>query len=411
MHFGKFIKPVILASGFIIATIFTPLSFAQTWTLADAPFTNWSEVVSSADGTVWFASAGATYGYPVGFGLPPNFNSPIYCSTNSGLTWRPTMAPYTTWSSIACSADGTHVAAAAASGPIYRSEDSGTTWTLTSAPSALWYSIACSAAGDKWVAVANNIIYTSADYGTTWVSNNVPVASWQRVVSSANGNTLYAYEIGYSNSQLEGPIYVSTNSGVTWAATRAPQQNWRSLACSADGTKIIAGPVEPLNACPLYHSSDSGITWTTNAAPTGYWNAIASSADGNKLVAASAYAIYCSADGGLTWKSNTVPDDYWNCVGSSADGNKLAATSSEDGDEGLYISQSTPRPGLSLTPSNGNLTVSWTVPSTNFVLQHSSDLISWLDVTNTPALNLNNLQNQISLSPSNSSDFYRLVTP
>jgi hypothetical protein len=51
------------------------------------------------------------------------------------------------------------------------------------------------------------------------------------------------------------------------------------------------------------------------------------------------------------------------------------------------------------------------LPSTNFVLQQSSDLASWTDMTDTPALNLTNLQNEVVLSPTNGSGFYRLKTP
>ena len=66
---------------------------------------------------------------------------------------------------------------------------------------------------------------------------------------------------------------------------------------------------------------------------------------------------------------------------------------------------------MNITPANGNLTLSWIVPSTNFVMQQSSDLDSWTDMTNMPVLNLTNLQNQVTLAPSNSSGFYRLKTP
>jgi hypothetical protein len=45
------------------------------------------------------------------------------------------------------------------------------------------------------------------------------------------------------------------------------------------------------------------------------------------------------------------------------------------------------------------------------VLQQSADLFSWADVTDAPALNLTNLQNQVTLTPSNSTGFYRLKTP
>jgi hypothetical protein len=66
---------------------------------------------------------------------------------------------------------------------------------------------------------------------------------------------------------------------------------------------------------------------------------------------------------------------------------------------------------LTLVPSGSNLNVSWIIPSTNFVLQQSSDLASWTDVTNPPVLNLTNLQNEVVLSPTGSSGFYRLKTP
>jgi hypothetical protein len=52
------------------------------------------------------------------------------------------------------------------------------------------------------------------------------------------------------------------------------------------------------------------------------------------------------------------------------------------------------------------------VPSTNFVLQQNPDLtaIGWENLTNTPVLNLTNLQNEVILSPSNSSGFFRLIS-
>ncbi len=48
---------------------------------------------------------------------------------------------------------------------------------------------------------------------------------------------------------------------------------------------------------------------------------------------------------------------------------------------------------------------------TNFVLQESPDLSGWSAVTNTPVLNLNNLQNEVTLSSTNIARFYRLKTP
>ena len=70
-----------------------------------------------------------------------------------------------------------------------------------------------------------------------------------------------------------------------------------------------------------------------------------------------------------------------------------------------------PAPQLNLTPASGNLKLSWIMPTTNFVMQQCSDLGGWKDMTNKPVLNLTNLQNEVILSPTGSSGFYRLKTP
>ena len=77
----------------------------------------------------------------------------------------------------------------------------------------------------------------------------------------------------------------------------------------------------------------------------------------------------------------------------------------------IYISQVDPSPQLNLASSGNHLTASWVIPSTNFVMQRSSDFSSWTDVTNLPVLNLTNLEEEVVLSPTNSSGFYRLKTP
>jgi len=56
--------------------------------------------------------------------------------------------------------------------------------------------------------------------------------------------------------------------------------------------------------------------------------------------------------------------------------------------------------------------LSWLVPSTNFVLQQKPDLTTtgWEILTNAPALNLTNLQDEVTLSPTNNSGFFRLIS-
>jgi hypothetical protein len=74
----------------------------------------------------------------------------------------------------------------------------------------------------------------------------------------------------------------------------------------------------------------------------------------------------------------------------------------------IWTSQAMPTPRLNIAPTNSNLKLSWIVPSTNFVLQQSLDLSSWTNVTDAPALNLTNLQDEVIQSPTNGSGFYRL---
>jgi hypothetical protein len=46
-----------------------------------------------------------------------------------------------------------------------------------------------------------------------------------------------------------------------------------------------------------------------------------------------------------------------------------------------------------------------------FTLQQNSDLVTpnWMTLTNMPTLNLTNLQDEVTFSPTNSSSFFRLI--
>jgi hypothetical protein len=222
---------------------------------------------------------------------------------------------------------------------------------------------------------------------------------------------------------LKSAIYTSTNSGTTWIQTSAPSNVWVSVASSADGNRLVAAAQlsSTLNSTNfiiltpngVWTSADSGATWiSNNVPPLLSWEGVASSADGTKLVAVAQVSsnVFTSTNSGATWISNGVPNLVWISVASSADGNGFVAADL-DPNGGIWTSQSTPSPQLNLASTDTNFVFCWTIPSTNFVLQQSADLVSWADVTNPPVLNLTNLQNQVTLTPSNSSDFYRLSTP
>jgi hypothetical protein len=416
----KIIKSMLLAVAAWggLFTVADP-AFSQTWTPTSSPSNNWNTVASSADGSKLIAG-----------GMPW-----IYCiSTNSGTTWITNTQPqngstYGGWTSIASSADGTKFAAVLGD-VIWVSTNSGTTWLSNNVPGVSFFgSVALSADGNKLVAVVGDYsspgpIYISTNSGITLTQTTAPTNNWMSVASSADGTKLVAAAM---NSE-GGFIYASMDSGLTWTLTGAPTNNsWATVASSADGSKLVAASgfafIPALSYGGVYTSTNFGMSWTSNNVPAAQWTSVASSADGTRLVAACidlyndpTGLIYSSTNSGASWVSNSAPNESWYSVASSADGNKLMAAALGDQSFNpvpIYTLQTTPSPQLNLTPTNGNLKLSWIVPSTNFVMQQSSDLgsASWTDVTNTPVLNLTNLQDEVTLPMPAGSGFYRLKTP
>jgi photosystem II stability/assembly factor-like uncharacterized protein len=101
-------------------------------------------------------------------------------------------------------------------------------------------SVASSADGTKLVAAAHDgYIYTSADSGATWTQRGSSQA-WVSVASSADGKNLVAAVCDWNSSS--GYVYTSGDAGATWTEqTGSTSQCWQSVASSADGTKLVAG--------------------------------------------------------------------------------------------------------------------------------------------------------------------------
>lgn len=381
-----------------------------------------------------------------------------WCGSNSSpaQTWTQTSAPSNSWTTIATSADGSKMAASAKNG-IWISTNSGGAWTQASPPDTNWVSVVLSADGSQMAAITSNLVYISTDMGATWasnvVSNNAGSSLMGSIASSANGNTLV---VGF----MGGPIDISTNSGTTWAScwwgtnslwtSHGPPQDyrgWTSLGSSADGSKLVAtggglcastnsgstwtdisGITTALSVAIsangntlasvgnrlvgswlVFTSTNFGITWAPFYPPTGNARHVAVSADGTRLAAVfDDGGIYTSTNSGSTWTSNKVAGVSWYSAASSADGNILIAVEQHGG---IWTCRTTPSPKLSLAPSSASFTLAWTVPSTNFVMQQSSDLQNWADMTNQPVLNFTNLQNEAVLPPPVGDVFYRLKTP
>lgn len=199
---GKNWAAVVNGGGIYFST-----NSGSTWTPSDAPSEGWRSIATSADGTKMVAvvSSGG-----------------IYLSTNSGANWvQATNAPNETWYSVSSSAKGDKLAATAlplGSDTIYISTNSGAIWTPVSSIF-LVISIASSADGTKLVAAASEGgIYTSSDSGFDRALNEgTQYTNWQIVASSADGGKLLA---GW-NSSSGGGISILQN-------TLAPKINIKS---------------------------------------------------------------------------------------------------------------------------------------------------------------------------------------
>jgi hypothetical protein len=374
---------------------------AQSWTPTTAPPTNWTSIAMSADGTK--AAAASLYG--------------IWISTNSGSTWIQTSAPSAPWVSIASSAGGSQLVAAASratAGPLIVSTNSGLTWATNIVGGQVWSSVASSADGKILVAAVNNgAIFVSTNFGASWTAwaetnsiTHTPVyRPWISAAASADGTKLIAAFSAYS-----GGLYSSVNSGSVWMPMSFPAGGCDSVASSANGNTLVA-------ACEsgIFTSTNSGQTWSSFPVPniTLSYHA-AASADGTKLIALIYDGrVYSSTNSGGTWTSNAVIATTWGPVASSSDGNLLFAANRNGNNSLIWSFQTISSPMMNVTSSNSDLVLSWLVPSTNFHLQQNSDLTmtNWPVVTNAPALNLTNLQNQVTLPLPAGDSFYRLKTP
>jgi hypothetical protein len=144
----------------------------------------WTSVASSADGTVLVAAAAYSSYAPPSSGL-------IYTSRDSGATWTPGGSTPDGWNSVALSADGIDFVAAAQFGGSGAIGDGYIYTERQRGPQDIWTSVASSADGSRRFATANDYIYISEDFGTTWTQTGIN-QYWRSVASSVDGSKLVA---------------------------------------------------------------------------------------------------------------------------------------------------------------------------------------------------------------------------
>jgi len=354
--------------------------FAHTWKLINP--LGYAALGMSADGRIICAM--------------PSFTHPIV-STNSGTTWN-TQNGFgdATLDGIALSADGSKFYASLVTNGfprIFVSTDLGSNWTQTPFPAGvtLGSAVACSTDGTNVIVGLRNLgIYYSTNGAVDCYTSSAPALAWSAVASSADGSRMVA-------SANPGNVYFSQDLGVTWTPSDLPSTNWNSVCVSRNGKWV--GAVSGTNS---YISSDAGVSWQTNQLAG---KIIACSADGaHWLITGS--QVYISNDYGSNWQTNLATTQWYGGT-VSADGCEMVVTGSG---QGMFLGSLTPSPQLSIQSQNPNVTVSWLIPSTNFVLQQSTNLSkpNWTPVSITPTLNFTNLNQQVTVPANGSNLFFRL---
>jgi len=357
---------------------------AEVWTHTNRPSASYPAI--SADGRVFVVGGPATY-----------------VSYDYGVTWHSNNFH---GSAVAISATGSNIiVGGSSSGTIYTSTDGGATWMNQSAPTFGAFNnvrqIASSGDANRLGLILYGTcpIFTSVDGGVTWSTNNdSPVNYWSGIASSADGSRLVATSPNIG-------VWISTNYGVNWSSALA-SDSVMSVAGSADGRRLLGAAFGK-----VYLSTDYGATWSSQDFQNMDGNAAASSADGSRLAVSSYFGIFMSTNSGVTWSNASLSALGWDGVATSADGHRWMAHSG--GSSSLFIGSSPPTPVLQIVPTNFGVSISWTVPSSPFILQQATSLNagSWSTLADVPVMNPNTLANEVTIPASNSGIFFRLSSP
>jgi hypothetical protein len=242
-------------------------------------------------------------------------NGCVYCSTNGGAAWLPTiLSPDNSGNSgvdaMAVTSNGIAFAGIASTsqlyGGLFASSDGGRTWYQTSLGNFSVNAIAIDDY-DGYIYAGTGYeagIFRSSDYGVTWTAmdNGLtdPGAIHPNVWSLAidgRGN-IYA-------GTASGEVFESTNFGATWIRTYLVAASGISAVTVGSNQYVYAGT----EGDSVYGSNNGGASWVLTSAGVGnaggvgeLWNLVPGS-QGDIFMGILSGGAYESSDYGVDWNN------------------------------------------------------------------------------------------------------------
>jgi hypothetical protein len=339
--------------------------------------------------------------------------SPLYISSNSGVTWEniadeadPGIQNH--WSSVDVSNNGQVMVASSdfghnidefsgESGKIILSEDGGDTWNdITPADTDNWESVLVSGDGSKIIALetSDEDVYISDDGGDNWATTTLAdVWNLKSISVSDDGGTIL---LGGENSESASTrLFITEDDGDNWddispnSSDDAIYYNEHDI--SADGEKVIVSTLgwSGDGYDGVFVSSNKGLNWE-EASPDNVnlnsWVDTSISDNGSVLsMLDEDGAMYVSSNFGASWTEEDPGQDYedtntWASADFNNDGSQAIVASETNaylGIEGDFGDDTT----VTLDDAEGGKTIVVTTPAGTTITCHSAVKESVLDVT------------------------------
>ncbi len=192
-----------LAAAVFNGKIYTSVNTGTNWTQqTGSPTAGWISVASSSDGSKLVAVS-----------TNSGNSGLIYTSANYGVSWTlSSNAPAAGWHHVTCSGDGGQIFAVANPGGIYASANFGLTWTPQPVSTQDWTGVACSADGTKVAATYETTTTSGAIY--YWQPSSQAAVTTTGVNGFISGGQGASVELQYIGNGKFMPV---SSSGTFWA--------------------------------------------------------------------------------------------------------------------------------------------------------------------------------------------------